>query len=82
MDTVTNVGLNIIFFVGWFVSMLFHDAHQVLKLRIAAVHAEVKLQIMQAETYIWMTPWPLLIFCLGTFPEEIQYNSAQGRNFQ
>ena len=54
--------------------MLFHDAHQVLKLRIAAVHAEVKLQIMQAETYIWMTPWPLLIFCLGTFPEEIQNN--------
>jgi len=40
--------------------MLFHDAHQLLKLRIAAVHSEVKLQIMQAETSIWMTPWPLL----------------------
>jgi hypothetical protein len=30
--------------------MLFHDVHQILKLRIAAVHSEVKLQVVQAET--------------------------------
>lgn len=62
MGTVNIVDLNIILIllVGWLVSMLFHHAHQVLKLRIAAVHSEVKLQIMQAEIYIWMMPWPLL----------------------
>jgi hypothetical protein len=52
--------------------MLFHEAHQVLKSHIAAVHSELKLQKMPpADTNIWTMPWPLLTLSSPVMPHSI-----------